>query len=313
MRVEARKGADVGHTRTVLVGGAVLALAGSAAAQGIRTVVDEGEPIAIVTQVRHTTTVVVPATETIVDVVAGDGEYWDVSASGYVAYVKPLEAAASSNVTLVAESGRVWALLVSESSADGPDLVVYIDPPVAGPGTLARALPPAFTTAAELEAERTQHAEALAAFEGVEADAVADLAAVRAEQAAAMAAWLGAYPGRIAFPYVLDARARAEPFLVEALWHDGRFTYLRSRAQETPALYELTEGDPALVAYELYDDGLYVADHVLGPGRLVIGELWTEWGDVRPRPRQPMSRRRAMSTAVAVVGGAITLGWLLGR
>ena len=81
MRVEARKGADVGHTRTVLVGGAVLALAGSAAAQGIRTVVDEGEPIAIVTQVRHTTTVVVPATETIVDVVAGDGEYWDVSAS----------------------------------------------------------------------------------------------------------------------------------------------------------------------------------------------------------------------------------------
>ena len=313
MRVEARKGADVGHTRTGVVCGAVLALAGSATAQGIRTVVDEGEPIAIVTQVRHTTTVVVPATETIVDVVAGDGEYWDVSASGHVAYVKPLEAAASSNVTLVAESGRVWALLVSESSADDPDLVVYIDPPAAGPGTLARALPPAFTAAAALAAEHAQHAAALAAFEGVEADAAADLAAVRAAHARDAAAWLGAYPGRIEFPYRLDARARAEPFLVEALWHDGRFTYLRSRAQETPALYELTEGDPALVAYELYDDGLYVADHVLGPGRLVIGELWTEWGDVRPRPRQPMSRRRAMSTAVAVVGGAITLGWLLGR
>ncbi len=307
------QGANVRQARTALVCGAVLALAGSAAAQGVRTVSDEGEPIAIVTQIRHTTTVVVPATDTIVDVVAGDAEYWDVSASANVAYVKPLEAAASSNVTLVAESGRVWALLVSESSADDPDLVVYIDPLLAGPGTLARARPPAFTAAAALEAEQRQHAEALAALEAVEADAVEELSAVRAAHAEHAAAWLGEYPGRIEFPYVLDARARAEPFLVEGLWHDGRFTYLRSRAQETPALYEFTDGEPALVAYELHDDGLYVADHVLGPGRLVIGDLWTEWGDVRPRPRQPMSRRRATSTAVAVVGGAIAVGWLLGR
>ena len=297
-----------------LVGGALLALAGSAAAQGIRTVTDAGEPIDIVTQVRHTTTVVVPATETIVDVVAGDGEYWDVSASANVAYMKPLDAGVSSNVTLVAESGRVWALLVSESSADDPDLVVYIDPPVAGPGTLGRAMPLAFTAAAALTAERAQQAEALAALAGVEAESGAALAAVRAEHATHAAAWLGAYPGRIEFPYLLEARARAEPFLVEGLWHDGRLTYLRSRAQETPALYEYTsDGAPALVAYSLHDDGLYVADHVLGPGRLVIGDLWTEWDDVRPRPRQPMSRRRAGWTAAAIVGGGIFGGWLLGR
>ena len=296
-----------------LVCGAVLALTGSAAAQGIRTVVDEGEPIAVVTQVRHTTTVVVPATEIIVDVVAGDGEYWDVSASGHVAYVKPLEAGASSNVTLVAESGRVWALLVSESSASDPDLVVNIDPPATGPGTLARAVPPDFTAAAALEAEHRQQAEALAALEGVAADAAADLAAVRAAHARDAAAWLGTYPARIEFPYLLDARARAEPFLVEGLWHDGRFTYLRSRAQETPAIYELTDGDPTLVAYELYDDGLYVADHVLGPGRLVIGNLWTEWGDTRPRPRQPMSKRKVVTIAAALVGGVTSMSWFLTR
>ena len=237
-----------------------------------------------------------------------------MSASGHVAYVKPLEAAAASNVTLVAESGRVWALLVSESAAVDPDLVVYIDPPVAGPGTLARTMPLAFTAAAALDAERAQHREARAALVNVEAAAVEELATVRAEHAALAAAWRGAYPGRLAFPYRLEARARAEPFLVEGLWHDGRFTYLRSRAQETPALYEYTtDGTPALVAYQLHDDGLYVADHVLGPGRLVIGELWTEWADVRPRPRQPLSKRRAVSTAAAVVGGTIAVGWLLGR
>ena len=301
------------QARTALVCGAVLVLAGSAAAQGIRTVIDEGEPIAITTQVRHTTTVVVPATDTIVDVVAGDAEYWDVSASANLAYIKPLEAAAASNVTLVAESGRVWALLVSESAAGDPDLVVHIDPPAVGAGTLARAMPPAFTAAAALEAEHAQHTDALAALHEVEVAGTAELAAVRAAHAQDAVAWRGAYPGRLQFPYLLEARARAEPFLVEALWHDGRFTYLRSRAQETPALYELTDGDPALVAYELHDDGLYVADHVLGPGRLMIGELWTEWGDVRPRPRQPMSKRKAMSAAVAVVAGAIAVGWFLGR
>ena len=309
----ARKGASVRQARTAGVCGAVLAFAGGAAAQGVRTIADEGVPITITTQVRHTTTVVVPATETIVDVVAGDAEYWDVSASANLAYIKPLEAAASSNVTLVAESGRVWALLVAESGGIDPDLVVHIDPPATGPGTLARALPPAFTAAAALEAEHAAHADALAALHAVEVAGTAALAAVRAEHAAHAAAWRGAYPGRLQFPYVLEARARAEPFLVEALWHDGRFTYLRSRAQETPALYELTDGDPALVAYELHDDGLYVADHVLGPGRLMIGELWTEWGDVRPRPRQPMSKRTAMTWASTVVGGAIAVGWLLGR
>ena len=194
-----------------------------------------------------------------------------------------------------------------------PDLVVYIDPPAAGPGTLGRALPHAFTAAAELEAEHAHHADALAALQEVEAAATADLATVRAAHAADAAAWRGAYPGRVQFPYRLDARARAEPFLVEALWHDGRFTYLRARAQETPALYELTEGEPALVAYELYDDGLYVADHVLGPGRLVIGDLWTEWSDVRPRPRPPRLTRRVITVVATVVGGAIGVGWLLGR
>ena len=315
IRVAARKGANVGQRRMALVCGALLALAGSAAeAQGIRTVTDEGEPIAIVTHVRHTTTVVVPATETIVDVVAGDAEYWDVSASGNVAYVKPLEAAAASNVTLVTESGRVWALLVAESAADDPDLVVYIDPPAVGPGTLARTMPLAFTAAAALDAERAQQREARAALVRVEAAAVEDLATVRAEHTALAAAWFKAYPGRIVFPYRLEARARAEPFLVEGLWHDGRFTYLRSRAQETPALYEYTtDGNPALVAYQLHDDGLYVADHVLGPGRLVIGELWTEWKDVRPRPRQPLSKRKGYAMAISLVGGVTALSWWAAR
>ena len=56
------------------------------------------------------------------------------------------------------------------------------------------------------------------------------------------------------------------------MWHDGQFTYLRSNAQESPALYEEKDGKPSLVAYDLGEDGLYVARHVLGHGWLQIGK-----------------------------------------
>ena len=61
------------------------------------------------------------------------------------------------------------------------------------------------------------------------------------------------------------------------MWTDGRFTYLRSHAQEAPALYELKDGKPSQVAYDLSDDGLYIARHVLGPGLLRIGEKQVRW------------------------------------
>ena len=63
------------------------------------------------------------------------------------------------------------------------------------------------------------------------------------------------YPTRLHFVYTLSDRAQEPPFNVEAMWHDGQFTYLRSHAQESPALYEAVDGDPSLVAYDLTEDG----------------------------------------------------------
>ena len=77
------------------------------------------------------------------------------------------------------------------------------------------------------------------------------------------------------------------PFNVSAMWHDGQFTYLRSSAQESPALYERQDGDPSLVAYDLTEDGLYIVRRVLGDG-------WAPEGNgsrnpVRPQRGQPYS------------------------
>ncbi len=293
--------------------------AATAAGQGIRTVEDgAGEAAVTVTaQVRHTTTVVLPREEAIADVVAGDAEYWDVSAAGNVAYVKPLEAGIASNVTLVAESGRVWALLVAESSEVDPDLVVYVEGPKRPAGADAPRHAPAFVAGGELAAERAEVEAAEAERLAVDEAAATEVAAVWAEHDAAWSLWRDEYPRRLRFPYRLDEAAPGPPFEVEALWHDGRFTYLRSRAEETPALYELREADrrfgrkglePSLVSYEVFGDGLYVADHVLGPGRLRIGDSETDWSVGRNDRAWTWKTRAVVGGMFAAVAAVLVQG-----
>ena len=299
--------------------GCCVLMAAPAAGQGIRTVAEGAEEAAIevTAQVRHTTTVVLPKGETIVDVVAGDAAYWDVSAAGNVAYIKPLEAGVASNVTLVAESGRVWALLVAESSDEDPDLVVYVEPPERpSPADLPRHAP-AFVAGRELAAHEAGEQAAGAEQEAIDEAAAAEVAAVWAEHDAALSRWRDEYPRRLRFPYRLGPAAFAPPFEVEALWHDGRFTYLRSRAEETPALYELRETDrrfgrkglePSLVSYEVHDDGLYVADHVLGPGRLRIGDSETDWTVGRQERKWTWKTRAVVGGMVAAVAAVLVQG-----
>ena len=295
------------------------ALAAPAAAQGIRTVAGgtEEAAIAVTARVRHTTTVVLPREEAIADVVAGDADYWDVSAAENVAYVKPLEAGVSSNVTLVGNSGRVWALLVVESSAEEPDLVVYVDGPERPSPAEAPRHAPAFVAGAALAAHLAEEAAARAELLAIEEAAAEEVAAIRSEHDAAWTRWRDEYPRRLRFPYRLDEAASAPPFEVEALWHDGRFTYLRSRAEQTPALYELREADrrfgreglePSLVSYEVFDDGLYVADHVLGPGRLRIGDSETEWTVGRGDRAWTWKTRAAIGGVVAAVAAVFVQG-----
>ena len=290
-----------------------------AAAQGIRTVAEgtDEQAIPVTAQVRHTTTVVLPREEVIADVVAGDADYWDVSAAGNVAYVKPLEAGVASNVTLVAESGRVWALLVAEASAEEPDLVVYVDGPERAVLTELPRHAPAFVPGGELAEHQAEEAAARAELEAIDAAAAEEVARVWAEHDAKWSHWRDEYPRRLRFPYQLEEAAFAPPFEVEALWHDGRFTYLRSRAEESPALYELREAnrrfgrtglEPSLVSYEVFDDGLYVADHVLGPGRLRIGDSETEWTLDRPKRKWTWKTRTVVGGMFAAVAAVLVQG-----
>lgn len=233
--------------------------------------------IEIRAKVRHTTVLVLPKTENILDFVVGDSDYWHLSGAANLAYLKPIATGVRTNLTLVCASGRIYAFLASEG-AESPHLVVRIERTGGGDGRAAESPhKPAFVSRSMVEGY--QHAARQANEAALAAKSDAEARVNEAEQKAAKTIdqFRSNYPARLKWPYRLEKRAFERPFLVEALWHDGQFTYLRCRAQEAPALYELKDGSPSLVSYDLNQDGLYVVRHVLGDGWLAIGKNRAKW------------------------------------
>ncbi len=226
------------------------------------------------TRVRHTTVIVLPAGERILDFVAGDSEYWHLTGAANVAYLKPLAEDAATNLALVCESGRIYSFLVSESGEKPPHLVVRVE---AGAEAAALSGAPGFVARSEVSAYRRMAAEAVAAAGTAREEAEAAIAEAGRRAETEIEAFRASYPERLRFEYRLDRDASERPFRVEAMWHDGLFTYMRSHAQESPALYELRDGEPSLVAFDLTEDGLYVARRVLGDGWLRIGDKQARW------------------------------------
>ena len=242
-------------------------------------------------RVRHTTVITLPARETILDYVVGDAEYWHLTGSANVAFLKPVSEDVETNIALVCESGRIYSFLVAESADLDPHLVVRFHDPAAGDGTDGVSAPvrrgahqPAFVARSRVQSYQTMATQARAEAQASRATAEEQIAAAREAAAEEIDAYRARYPLRIEFPYTLDGKAREWPFLVEAMWHDGQFTYLRSRAQESPALYERKDGEPSLVPYDLTDSGLYIVRRIVGEGWLQLGKERARWRFTPPDP-----------------------------
>ena len=106
----------------------------------------------IQTQVRHTTVIVLPEGENILDFVVGDSEYWHLTGAANVAFLKPIATGVETNVALICESGQIYSFLASEGGE--PHLVVRIEPPADEDDALIAAEPhaPAFVARSEITA-----------------------------------------------------------------------------------------------------------------------------------------------------------------
>ena len=63
----------------------------------------------------------------------------------------------------------------------------------------------------------------------VQEEAEVRVAEAKAKAEGETEAFRSDYPTRLNFPYRLEDKAIKWPFLVEGMWNDGQFTYLRSQ------------------------------------------------------------------------------------
>ena len=257
------------------------------AAASVIRVGDNPDPIIrLRTRVRHTTVIQLPGRENILDFVVGDSEYWHLTGAANLAFLKPISEGVNTNVALVCESGRIYSFLVSEQPGQ-PHLVVRIDSVAESDPRISPTIhQPAFVARDQVAAYQQMAEQARQTAVAAQTQAEQQVAAVRQQAEGEINSFRAVYPTRIKFPYRLADKARKWPFLVQGMWHDGQFTYLRSNAQESPALYEIKDGKPALVAYDLTEDGLYIARHLLGDGWLQIGKEKAQW-KVEKRELEP--------------------------
>jgi type IV secretion system protein VirB9 len=225
-----------------------------AQSNGVREVSASGRSlIQLTTKLRYTTMIMLPDQEEILDVVCGDRDFWAISATQNIAHVKPAKEGAATNLNLVTASGTVYSFLLTEQKAGTTDLKVYVTADPSAPSGARR-----YYSAADVNALQAELTAAKATIDAAQRRADETIAAFRQQ-----------YPTALQFPYATPKYER--PFFVRSIWHDGQFTYIKAEARELPALYEMKDGEPGLVNFQVRS-GTYVVPKVIERGYLALGK-----------------------------------------
>jgi type IV secretion system protein VirB9 len=179
--------------------------------------------------------------------------------------VHPAQAGIRSDLHLITTSGHVYSFLLTEISKDSsaePDLKLFVEPKEGS--SLGAATPlQGYVRASEVEAYKKE-LDAL----HTQLDAQVHAAQAQAEQQ--VNKFKADYQKALQFDYELDKNAAREPFLVSMIYHDDAFTYIKCAAPEKPALYEVKDGKPNLVNFQV-ENGVYIAPKVIDEGYLAVG------------------------------------------
>jgi type IV secretion system protein VirB9 len=241
--------------RTNVIAGIVLALTSivGVTQESARTVQYHAQDIVpIRAKVKYTTLIEVPPTEKIMEAATGDKDFWIVDVVGNFCFVHPAKQGISSNLNLITDKGNIYSFTLQDISASStePDLKVIIEP--ADPSSIVAASGPAqFVPAAQLEAS-TQ-----------------ELAALQSHLAQAVDEYKSAYPMQLKFDYVY--KPNEAPFDIQSIYHDDKFTYIKTNAPEKFSVYEMKDGKPNLVTYDLRE-GTYIIPKVIDDGYVELGK-----------------------------------------
>ena len=252
----------------LLFAGILLALAGAQTASadtGARVVKYSKEDIVPVhAKLRFSTLIVLPDDEEILDFTTGDREFWIINGSHNLCYIHPAQAGIRSNLNLITASGHVYSFLLTEISSDPnvqPDLKLFVEPKE---GQATSPVLRGYVRAADAEAYKKELAE-------MHQQTAEQIRAAEAHAAEELSQFRSSYATKLRFDYTLDPKLVREPFLVSAIYHDENFTYIRCAAREKPAFYEIKDGKPNLVSFQL-ENGVYIVPKIVDAGYLAVGK-----------------------------------------
>ena len=245
----------------LFVGGA----AAHAAETGARIVKYSKEDVVPVhAKLRFSTLLVLPDDEEILDFTTGDREFWIINGSHNLCYVHPAQAGIRSNLNLITASGHVYSFLLTEISSDAaaqPDLKVFIEPKEgSAQGTLLHG----YVHAADAEAYKKELAD-------LRQQTTEQIRAAQTRSTEEINQFRSSYATKLRFDYAIDPKSSREPFLVSAIYHDDIFTYIRSAAREKPVFYEIKDGKPNLVPFQV-ENGVYIVPKIVDAGYLALGK-----------------------------------------
>ena len=203
-------------------------------------------------KVKYTTLIEVPPTEKIMEAATGDKDFWIVDVVGNFCFVHPAKQGISSNLNLITDKGNIYSFTLEDISASSaaPDLKVIIQPADRS-SIVAAGGPPQFVPAAQLEASKQQ------------------LTALQSHVAQAVDEYKSAYPAQLKFDYVY--KQNEAPFDIQSIYHDDKFTYIKTNAPEKFSVYEMKDGKPNLITYDLRE-GMYIIPKVMDSGYVELGK-----------------------------------------
>ena len=203
-------------------------------------------------KVKYTTLIELPTTEKIMEAATGDKDFWIVDVVGNFCFLHPAKQGIASNLNLITDKGNIYSFTlqdISGSSAE-PDLKVIVEPADRS-AIVAASGPPQFVPAAQLEQSKQQ------------------VNALQSHVEQAVDEYKSSYPAQLKFDYVY--KANQAPFDIQSIYHDDKFTYIKTNAPEKFSVYEMKDGKPNLVTYDLRE-GTYIIPKVMDDGYVELGK-----------------------------------------
>lgn len=208
-------------------------------------------------KLKYTTLIEVPPTEKIMEAATGDKDFWVVDVVGNFCFVHPAKAGISSNLNLITDKGNIYSFTLQDVSRNStaPDLKVLIEPADRS-SIVASSGPPQYVPAAQLEQSKQQ------------------LAALQSHVSQAVDEYKSAYQTQLKFDYVY--KPNQAPFYIQSIYHDNKFTYIKTNAPEKFSVYEMKDGKPNLISYDLHQ-GTYIIPKVMDSGYVELGKKRMEF------------------------------------